>query len=107
MTNSYRVKKANYRVTNWAEYDQALVNRGDVTVWLEKGYLENNWIAKSTGKRGAPKIYSDEAIQVMLTKPPFRALEGFGQSLMRLMRHGKDGVLIQNVLIALLVIILT
>jgi hypothetical protein len=90
MTNSDRVKKANYRVTNWAEYDQALVNRGDVTVWLEKGYLENNWIAKSTGKRGAPKIYSDDAIQVMLTlkavfKLPFRALEGFGQSLMRLM----------------------
>ena len=61
-----------------------------MTVWLEKGYLENNWIAKSTGKRGAPKIYSDEAIQVMLTlkavfKLPFRALEGFGQSLMRLM----------------------
>ena len=61
-----------------------------MTVWLEKGYLENNWIAKSTGKRGAPKIYSDEAIQVMLTlkavfKLPFCALEGFGQSLMRLM----------------------
>ena len=90
MTNSDPVKKANYRVTNWAEYDQALVNRGDVTVWFDQAYLENNWFAKSTGKRGAPKIYSDEAIQVMLTlkvvfKLPFRALEGFGRSLMRLM----------------------
>ena len=90
MTNSDPVKKANYRVTNWAEYDQALVKRGDVTVWFEQAYLENNWVAKSTGKRGAPKIYSDEAIQVMLTlkavyKLPFRALEGFGRSLMRLM----------------------
>ena len=57
MTNSDPVKKANYRVTNWAEYDQALVKRGDVTVWFEQAYLENNWVAKSTGKRGAPKIY--------------------------------------------------
>jgi|688.fasta_scaffold1628262_1 hypothetical protein len=30
VTNSYPVKKANYRVTNWAEYNQALINRGDV-----------------------------------------------------------------------------
>lgn len=90
MANNYPAKKAKYHVTNWAEYDQALVNRGNVTVWFEKDYLENNWIGKSTGKRGAPKRYLDETIQVLLTlkvvfKLPFRALEGFAQSLMRLM----------------------
>ncbi len=26
--------KARHRVTNWPEYDRALVLRGDVTVWL-------------------------------------------------------------------------
>jgi hypothetical protein len=26
--------KAKYRVTNWPEYDAALVRRGDLTVWL-------------------------------------------------------------------------
>ena len=90
MSNHYPAKKAKYHVTNWKEYDQALVNRGNVTVWFDQEYLENNWVAKSTGKRGAPKLYSDEAIQVMLTlkavfKLPFRALEGFGRSLMGLM----------------------
>jgi hypothetical protein len=42
------------------EYDdQALVNRGGVTVWFEKAYLENNWVTKSTVKRSASKCYSD------------------------------------------------
>jgi hypothetical protein len=26
--------KTKYRVTNWPEYDEALVQRGDITVWL-------------------------------------------------------------------------
>ena len=26
--------KTKYRVANWAAYNQALVRRGDVTVWL-------------------------------------------------------------------------
>ncbi|MFT5292080.1 MAG: hypothetical protein ACI8QC_004350 [Planctomycetota bacterium] len=26
--------KTRYRVTNWAAYDQALVNRGDITLWI-------------------------------------------------------------------------
>lgn len=84
MTNNCRAKKAKYHVTNWKEYDQALINRGNVTVWFDEEYLENNWMGKNTGKRGAPKHYSDEAIQVMLTlkavfKLSFRALEGFGR----------------------------
>jgi len=26
--------KAKYRVSNWAEYDRALVQRGDITLWF-------------------------------------------------------------------------
>ena len=26
--------KTKYRVTNWAEYDRALVQRGDITLWF-------------------------------------------------------------------------
>ncbi len=29
--------KTKYRVTNWAEYDQALVQRGDISVWFSPG----------------------------------------------------------------------
>ena len=28
--------KKKYRVGNWPEYDKALKNRGDVTVWLSE-----------------------------------------------------------------------
>jgi hypothetical protein len=26
--------KTKYRVANWAEYDRALVQRGDITLWI-------------------------------------------------------------------------
>ncbi len=29
--------KTKYRVNNWAEYDRALVQRGDITLWIEVG----------------------------------------------------------------------
>ncbi len=28
--------KTKYRVRNWAEYDRALAERGDVTVWFDE-----------------------------------------------------------------------
>jgi hypothetical protein len=28
--------KTNYRVTNWAPYDRALVRGGDVTLWISQ-----------------------------------------------------------------------
>jgi hypothetical protein len=30
----HKFAKARYRVTNWPEYDAALLRRGSVTVWL-------------------------------------------------------------------------
>jgi hypothetical protein len=82
--------KAKYRVTNWPEYDRALVKRGDVTVWFDEEFLRGHWRPAPDGRRGAPFEYSDIAIQALLTLKavfhlPYRALEGFGRSLMRLM----------------------
>jgi len=82
--------KDKYRVTNWPEYDRALVRRGDITVWFEEDFLRQHWRGQSTGKRGAPLIYSDAAIQVLLMlkavfKLPYRSVEGLACSLMRLM----------------------
>ena len=28
--------KAKYKVRNWAEYNKALVNRGSLTLWIDK-----------------------------------------------------------------------
>ena len=82
--------KAKYRVKNWPDYDRALVKRGDVTVWFDEEFLRGHWRPAPSGKRGAPFEYSDLAIQALLTlkavfRLPYRALEGFGRSLMGLM----------------------
>jgi len=85
-----QASKAKYRVTNWREYDRALVQRGAITLWFEEGFLREHWLAQSTGKRGAPLIYSDAAIQALLMlkavfRLPYRAVKGLAHSLMRLM----------------------
>ena len=37
--------KTQYRVANWPAYNQALVRRGDVTVWVSKNSLWcSGWI---------------------------------------------------------------
>ena len=82
--------KAKWRVTNWAEYDRALVQRGDLTVWFDEEFVLKHWRPDPTGKRGAPMKYSDMAIQVLqmlkaVFSLPYRALEGFACSLMKLM----------------------
>lgn len=82
--------KVKYRVTNWPEYERALVRRGDVTVWFEEDFLRQHWRGIATGKRGMPLKYSDTAIQTLLMLKavfglPYRALEGFARSLMQLM----------------------
>ena len=81
--------KARYRVTNWREYDRALVRRGSLDIWFDEEFVREHWRPSASGKRGAPFLYSDLAIQVPLTLKavfslPYRALEGFAGSLMRL-----------------------
>ena len=43
--------KAKYRVANWAAYNQALVRRGDVTVWLSSDAIAA-WTPGRSGRRG-------------------------------------------------------
>ena len=40
--------KTKYRVGNWAEYDRALVRRGDVTLWLTPDAIAT-WAAAGVG----------------------------------------------------------
>ena len=30
-------RKGTYRITNWAEYNDSLVRRGDITYWFDHG----------------------------------------------------------------------
>ena len=55
-----------YRVGNWAEYDRALVRRGDVTLWLTPDAIAT-WAAAGVGRRSGPLQYADLAIETALT----------------------------------------
>ena len=81
--------KTNCLVTDWSEYEQALVQRGDITVWLSPA-ANKSWNAKHSGRREAPRKHSDIAIETALALRlvfhlPLRQAEGFLDSLFEMM----------------------
>jgi hypothetical protein len=54
--------KTKCRVTNWAEYEGALIQRGDVTVWLTPEAIAA-WSPAPSGKRGGQCKFPDLAIE--------------------------------------------
>jgi len=87
---SQQHEKARYRIKNWRDYNQALIDRGNITLWFSEEFIAQWYESQNTGKRGASNIYSDISIECMLMlkavfKLPLRATQGFGQSLVKLM----------------------
>ena len=81
--------KTKYRVANWPAYNQALVRRGDVTLWLAPKAIAA-WTPRQTGRRGGQWRYSDLAIETALTLRliyhlPLRQAEGFLHALFAMM----------------------
>ena len=58
--------KAQYRVINWAEYNERLRQRGDLTIWVSDG-AQSVWSAPRRTSRGGQRRYSDLAIETCLT----------------------------------------
>ena len=54
--------KTKYRVSNWAEYDRSLVERGSVTLWFSADALAE-WMPVPSGRRGGQRKFSDVAIE--------------------------------------------
>ncbi len=82
--------KTQYRVANWPAYHQALVRRGDVTVWVSSAAIAA-WTARRSGRRGGPRRSSDLAIETALTLRllshlPLRQAEGVLHALFGIMR---------------------
>ena len=78
--------KTKYRVSNWADYDRALVHRGDITLWISEEAIAS-WKPAPSGRRGAQRKFSDHAIETALTlrlvfKLPLRQAEGFLRSIL-------------------------
>lgn len=75
-----------YKITNWSAYNKSLVQRGDITIWFSDEALEGWEHPGDQTKVGRPFVYSDTAIECLLTirellKLPYRQTEGFGRSL--------------------------
>jgi len=93
MTNTPKAfrprRKARYHIRNWHEYDQALVKRGALTVWIDDE-VARHWTYTGPTQRGAQPTYSDLAIETVLTLKevfhlPNRAAEGLVRSLLALL----------------------
>jgi hypothetical protein len=81
--------KTKYRVGNWAEYDRALVQRGDITLWLTTDAIAA-WEPAPSGRRGGQRKFSDRAIETAVTlrlifNLPLRQAEGFLRSILSLL----------------------
>lgn len=84
-------KKKAYNDRDWKAYDQALRNRGNLTIWFcEDAVKQWNGPQEEHRKAGRPKTYSDLSIQTCqvfrsLFKQPLRQTEGVIISIIQLL----------------------
>jgi hypothetical protein len=89
MPSRQAAPKPSYRIRNWKQYNDALVRRGSLTLWVEREMLQA-WRYQGPSRRGAQFRFSDTAIECLLTLRSvyhltLRATEGFAHSLFGLM----------------------
>ena len=85
----HHIPKQRRRVTNWAEYDAALRQRGSLTVWFTEAAVAA-WEAEPRTTPGGQPHYSDLAIMTALTlkavfRLALRQTEGLIGSVIRLL----------------------
>jgi Transposase DDE domain len=85
----HRIPRQRHRVTNWAEYDAALLQRGSLTVWFTDEAVAA-WRAEPRTTRGGQPWYSPLAILTALTlravfRLGLRQTEGLVGSILRLL----------------------
>ncbi len=85
----HHIPRQRHRVTNWAEYDAALRQRGSLTVWFTEEALAA-WRAAPRTTRGGQPWYSPLAILTALTlravfRLALRQTEGLIGSILRLL----------------------
>ena len=82
-------RKSQYRIRNWHDYNESLVQRGSITLWISEEDI-GAWKPGGPRKRGGQFQYSDGAIQCLLmVRSVFhltlRAAEGFLRSVFHLL----------------------
>lgn len=88
--SSQETVKKSYRVSNWREYNESLVRRGDVTFWFSEDVIARWEHDNGEVRRGRPFVYSDLAIESLLAlrelfRLPYRQTEGLGRALAKLL----------------------
>lgn len=83
--------KPQYRLRNWKEYNQSLVNRGSLTIWFDEEGLAAWKNHNRTGKKGHPQEYTDTAILAMVTLQEIyhlrlRQTQGLVESIIELLK---------------------
>ena len=83
--------KKQYKVINWKEYNQALVDRGNFMLWISEDVIAQWRHENKANKVGRPFVYSDRAIETILTlrelfRLTYRNTEGFVKGIVGLMR---------------------
>lgn len=86
--------KCQYKILNWPEYNKSLIKRGDITIWIEEGAV-NNWYHEGPNQRGAQYYYSDGCIVCLLGLKAvfglaYRQTEGFASSILQVMGYGVE-----------------
>ena len=81
--------KTKYRIRNWAEYNQALKQRGSLELWLNAA-IADKWRAEPSGRPGNQPIYSDYAIEIVIQfgkvfHQKLRQTEGLLEDIFKLM----------------------
>lgn len=82
--------KVAYRVRNWKSYNRALINRGNLTLWVSEDAIAGWYADPEPQGRGRPFTYSNACIELALTlrtlfRFPLRATQGFLEGLTQLM----------------------
>lgn len=82
--------KDKYKILNWSSYNNSLINRGSLNIWINEDVIEA-WNYQGENKKGGQIIYSDLAIEICasikrLYKFGYRQTEGFIKSIFSLMK---------------------
>lgn len=82
--------KEKYRICNWKQYNQSLINRGSITFWFDEETVASWHSVKRSGRPGRPNTYSDAVIRCGLAvkavfRLTLRSLQGFFQSIITLL----------------------
>jgi hypothetical protein len=88
--SQYKQAKSQYRVRNWAEYEEGLQRRGDLTVWLSDEALDTKAVyeaANDQGEGGAVRVLIPPKRDAQLSPKSSAALQERDRNI-RLIRIG-------------------